>query len=78
MVHNTYIIKNAAITIPIPTSLRRILEMRAETQHRSLSAQVVADLETSLERRDETAKKGLKHAKMLARQVTKNQVGDRR
>ena len=50
MVHNTYIMKNAAITIRIPKSLKRSLEIRAEKQHRSVSAQVVADLETILER----------------------------
>ncbi len=56
MVHNTHIVKNAAITIRIPKSLKRSLETRAEKQHRSLSAQVVADLETLLERsRDEEA-----------------------
>jgi hypothetical protein len=41
-------LKNAAITIRIPKSLKRSLEIRAEKQHRSLSAQVVADLETIL------------------------------
>jgi hypothetical protein len=37
--------KNAALTIRLPASLKRRLEARAESQHRSLSAQVVADLE---------------------------------
>lgn len=37
--------KNAALTIRLPLSLRQRLEARAKSQHRSLSAQVVADLE---------------------------------
>ena len=37
--------KNAALTIRLPASLKRRLQARAESQHRSLSAQVVADLE---------------------------------
>ena len=49
MIHNAYM-KNAAITIRIPATLKRNLEMRAEKQHRSLSAQVVADLETILDK----------------------------
>ena len=50
VVHNAYMTKNAAITIRIPASLKRSLEARADKQHRSLSAQVVADLETILDR----------------------------
>jgi hypothetical protein len=49
MIHNTYIVKNAAITIRIPEALKRSLEIRAKKRHRSLSAQVVADLETILD-----------------------------
>ena len=37
--------KDAALTIRLPASLKRRFEARAESQHRSLSAQVVADLE---------------------------------
>jgi predicted transcriptional regulator len=40
--------KNATITIRLPSELKRRLESRAESEHRSLSAQVVADLERSL------------------------------
>jgi hypothetical protein len=47
--HNEYIMKNAAaITIRLPASLKRDLERRAERAHRSVSAQVVADLERIL------------------------------
>jgi hypothetical protein len=49
MIHNAYM-KNAAITIRIPANLKRSLEMRAAKQHRSLSAQVVADLESILDK----------------------------
>lgn len=42
---NEYMAKKAAITIRLPASLKRRLESRARSQHRSLSAQVVADLE---------------------------------
>lgn len=48
--HNTYMGKNAAITIRIPMSLKRRLAARARTQHRSLSAEVMADLETAVAR----------------------------
>ncbi len=53
--------KNAAITIRIPASLKRGLESRAKKQHRSLSAQVVEDLETVLNgsHNDETGGKFL-------------------
>lgn len=37
--------KDAAITIRLPASLRRRLEARARAQRRSLSAQVVVELE---------------------------------
>lgn len=37
--------KNAAITIRLPVSLKRRIESRAVAAHRSLSAQVVAELE---------------------------------
>lgn len=43
--HNECMMKNAALTIRLPASLKHRLEARAEAQHRSLSAQVVADLE---------------------------------
>jgi len=43
--HNECMMKNAAVTIRLPASLKRRLQARAESQHRSLSAQVVADLE---------------------------------
>ena len=40
-----YMAKSSAITIRLPDSLKRRLEARAEQQHRSLSSQVVHDLE---------------------------------
>jgi predicted DNA-binding protein len=40
--------KNAAVTLRLPDSLKRRLAERAKRQHRSLSAQLVHDLETSL------------------------------
>lgn len=46
---NEYMPNDAAITIRIPASLKRNLEVRAKAQHRSLSAQVVADLEQILQ-----------------------------
>jgi hypothetical protein len=48
--HNAYMNKNAAITIRVPASLKRRLAARARTQHRSLSAEVMADLETIVAR----------------------------
>jgi len=44
-VHNERMSKSAALTIRLPPALRRSMEARAQSQHRSLSAQVVADLE---------------------------------
>jgi hypothetical protein len=43
--HNERMAQDAAITIRLPASLRRRLESRATAQRRSLSAQVVFDLE---------------------------------
>lgn len=40
-----YMRKDAAITIRLPVSVKRRLESRALSQHRSLSAQVAAELE---------------------------------
>ena len=40
--------KDATITIRLPYDLKRRLESRAESEHRSLSAQVLADLERTL------------------------------
>jgi len=37
--------KNAALTVRLPGSLKARLEARAEAEHRSLSAQVIAELE---------------------------------
>lgn len=42
---NKYMTKSSAITVRLPRSLRERLQARAESEHRSLSAQVVADLE---------------------------------
>lgn len=44
-VHDERMARNAALTIRLPASLKRRLEARAASRHRSLSAQVVADLE---------------------------------
>lgn len=46
VMHNAYMPKTSAITIRVPLSLKKRLEARAKAQHRSLSAQVVAELET--------------------------------
>lgn len=37
--------KNSAITVRLPESLKQRLEAKASASHRSLSAQVLADLE---------------------------------
>ncbi len=58
VVHNEYMSKSAAITIRVPAALKRKLESRAEAQHRSLSAQVIADLERALEQAPPEATKG--------------------
>lgn len=44
-VHNAYMTKDAALTVRLPAALRARLEARAAAEHRSLSAQVVAELE---------------------------------
>ena len=43
--HNADMKKTAAVTIRLPASLKRSLEARAQAEHRSLSAQLVFDLE---------------------------------
>jgi hypothetical protein len=48
MVHNAYMNRDATITLRIPSSLKRRLEARARNLRRSLSSQVVHDLETLL------------------------------
>lgn len=45
--HNAYMGKSAAITIRVPDALKRRLEERARREHRSLSAQVLCDLESA-------------------------------
>jgi hypothetical protein len=40
--------KDATITIRLPSDLKGRLESRAQSEHRSLSAQVLVDLERSL------------------------------
>jgi hypothetical protein len=40
-----YVRKDAAITVRLPSAVKRRLESRALAQHRSLSAQVAAELE---------------------------------
>jgi hypothetical protein len=42
---NAHMAKNAALTVRLPASLKASLEARAVAKHRSLSAQVVAELE---------------------------------
>ena len=46
MVHNAYMIRDATITLRIPAPLKRRLEARARKMRRSLSSQIVHDLET--------------------------------
>lgn len=43
--HYTCMKRSSAITVRLPDSLKRRLRSRAAAEHRSLSAQVVADLE---------------------------------
>ena len=45
MVHNAYMAGNSTITLRIPERLKRRLEVRAKNMRRSLSSQVVHDLE---------------------------------
>jgi predicted transcriptional regulator len=45
--------KNAAVTLRLPDSLKRRLAERAKRQHRSLSAQLVHDLEATLSEAEE-------------------------
>jgi plasmid stability protein len=53
---NAYMAKEAAVTIRLPENLKRRLAARAKREHRSLSAQVVADLESVLEKQPEAEK----------------------
>ena len=55
---NKYMAKDAAMTIRIRSSLKRRLEARDEEQHRSLSAQVAADLESVLDSVSHNGMKG--------------------
>lgn len=41
--------KNSAITVRLSDALKRRLEAKASSKHRSLSAQVVVDLENAVE-----------------------------
>ena len=43
--HNAYMSKSAAVTVRLPPMLKRRLEARAKSERRSLSAQLVVDLE---------------------------------
>lgn len=47
--------KTAAITVRLPGALKQRLEARAASEHRSLSAQVVADLEEAAREDDDEA-----------------------
>lgn len=49
MMYYEYMAKDAAITIRIPAGLKRRLEKRARRHRRSLSSQVVDDLEAVLD-----------------------------
>lgn len=49
MHHNEDMRKNSAITVRLSESLKRRLEAKASASHRSLSAQVLADLEGALD-----------------------------
>lgn len=55
---NAYMPKDAAITVRVPHRLKRSLERRARREHRSISAQVLHELERAVEREPEpTARK---------------------
>jgi hypothetical protein len=49
MVHYAYMNRDATITLRIPVSLKRRLEARARRMRRSLSSQLVHDLDTMLQ-----------------------------
>ena len=49
MMYDEYMAKDEAITIRLPASLKRRLEKRARRYRRSLSSQVVDDLEAALD-----------------------------
>lgn len=49
--HNAHVTKNAAVTVRLPAALKRRLEARAKSERRSVSAQLVADLERVSEER---------------------------
>ena len=48
--HIAYMSEDTAITVRLPASLKRRLEARAREQRRSLSAQLVHDLEVVVEK----------------------------
>lgn len=50
--------KATAVTIRMPSTLKRKLEARAANQHRSLSAQIIADLEDVLDSVSQSGVKG--------------------
>ena len=47
MRHNYYMPNNASVTVRLPAPLKKRLEARARQSHRSLSAQVLHDLEAA-------------------------------
>ncbi len=49
MVQNAYMTRDSTITLRVPKLLKRQLEVRARKMRRSLSAQVVHDLETLID-----------------------------
>lgn len=52
---NAYMAKSAAVTVRLPVALKRRLEARAKSERRSLSAQMVVDLERVSEERPSRA-----------------------
>lgn len=46
--HNEYVAKDMAITVRVPAQLKRRLEQRAKREHRSISGQVLHELERAV------------------------------
>ena len=49
MLHNDYMAKEAVLTVRVPVSTKRALEVRAKQNRRSVSAQIATYLEQGLE-----------------------------
>jgi hypothetical protein len=57
MMHNTYTVKNAAVTVRLSGILKRMLATRARQEHRSVSAQLVHELERAFAGQASTEKR---------------------